>query len=177
LERDCPAPPGGILPYRPALYHQCLVIAGRDTGIQTRTKHFRRHACLAAAPDSRRAGCGRTSLRTADEMRLGLRVQLTGRNMRAPHHVPEPAGNLRAGDRRRRNWKAKRGCPPGPRMPCTWRRQTHREPVARIEPRSADEMRLGLAAPTLPGARCTCTPPYAPSGWQAPTTRIDEGRT
>jgi hypothetical protein len=50
----------------------------------------------AAAPDSRRARCGRISARAADEMRLGLRrAAYRAQYARALHDMPQAAGRFR----------------------------------------------------------------------------------
>ena len=47
LQSDRPAAPGGILPHRPVLHRQRLLIVGGNAGIQAGPEHFRRFPCLA----------------------------------------------------------------------------------------------------------------------------------
>jgi len=50
LHRNGPASPGNILPHRPTLHREGLLIVGRTTGVEAGAEHFRRLPCLAKGP-------------------------------------------------------------------------------------------------------------------------------
>jgi hypothetical protein len=100
--------------------------------------------------------------RTADEMRLGLRRAVhRAQYARALRHMPEVGGNSEHGDRRGRNLSAKRGRPPGPRMPAAGAAvpDSPRAGCGRIAMRAAGPSPaagLRRAAPGEPGAGWSC---------------------